>query len=259
MSEKYPAADLDTLIQRINEPGGTESTDTKYLPALFEDDGDYREFSRRHSQHRVPRKDFSQVSGPVFLGIDAGSTTTKAALTDIEGNLIYTFYRNNEGSPVETSKILLKDIYSKMHEDMFIAYTVTTGYGEHLIKAAFGADYGEIETIAHYKAARSFLPDVDFILDIGGQDMKCIKIKDGAIYNIMLNEACSSGCGSFIETYAKSVDMSVSDFAEEAIHSREPVGSGHPLYRLYEFQGKTGAERRGDHRRYLRGALVFCH
>ena len=226
MSEKYPAADLDTLIQRINEPGGTESTDTKYLPALFEDDGDYRDFSRRPSQHRVPRKDFSQVSGPVFLGIDAGSTTTKAALTDIEGNLIYTFYRNNEGSPVETSKILLKDIYSKMHEDMFIAYTVTTGYGEHLIKAAFGADYGEIETIAHYKAARSFLPDVDFILDIGGQDMKCIKIKDGAIYNIMLNEACSSGCGSFIETYAKSVDMSVSDFAEEAIHSREPVDLG---------------------------------
>ena len=155
MSEKYPTADLDTLIRRLSEPGEADSGDTKYLPALFESDEEYKKFIRRHSSHRVPRKDFSQVSGPVFLGIDAGSTTTKAALTDREGNLIYTFYRNNEGSPVETSKILLKDIYSKMHDDMFIAYTVTTGYGEQLIKAAFGADYGEIETIAHYKAAEN--------------------------------------------------------------------------------------------------------
>ncbi len=226
MAEKHPAVSLDTLIARIHEPGGAESSDTKYLPALFESDEDYCQFSERHGRHKVSRKEFSEVRGPVFLGIDAGSTTTKAALTDIEGDLIYTFYRNNEGSPVETSKLLLEDIYSKMHEDMYIAYTVTTGYGEQLIKAAFGADYGEIETIAHYKAAKSFLPDVDFILDIGGQDMKCIKIKDGAIYNIMLNEACSSGCGSFIETYAKSVDMSVADFAAEAIRAGEPVDLG---------------------------------
>ncbi len=226
MSEKYPEVSLDTLIERINAPGGVEDSETKYLPALFETEEAYRKFSERHSRHRVSRKEFSDVHGPVFLGIDAGSTTTKAALTDIEGNLIYTFYRNNEGSPVETAKILLSDIYSKMHDDMFIASTVTTGYGEQLIKAAFGADYGEIETIAHYKAAKSFLPDVDFILDIGGQDMKCIRIKDGAIYNIMLNEACSSGCGSFIETYAKSVDMSVTDFAAEAILAQKPVDLG---------------------------------
>ena len=156
----------------------------------------------------------------MFLGIDAGSTTTKAALTDIEGNLIYTFYRNNEGSPVETSKILFEGHLLKKCMRICLSPIPSPRATANISsKAAFGADYGEIETIAHYKAARSFLPDVDFILDIGGQDMKCIKIKDSAIYNIMLNEACSSGCGSFIETYAKSVDMSVSDFAEEAIHS----------------------------------------
>ena len=226
MSEKYPEVSIDTLIERIHRPGGQENGDSKYLPALFENDEAYEVFQRRHSQHKVKRKEIKEAKGPLFLGIDAGSTTTKAALTDREGSLLYTFYRGNEGSPVDTSRVLLEEIYSLMPDDAYIAYTVTTGYGEQLIKAAFGADYGEIETIAHYKAARSFLPDVDFILDIGGQDMKCIRIKDGAIYNIMLNEACSSGCGSFIETYAKSVDMSVSDFAEEAVHAAEPVDLG---------------------------------
>ncbi len=226
MAEKHPEVSLDTLIERISAPGGVEDSDTKYLPALFCDEEDFKNFTERHSQHKVPRKPMKDAKGPVFLGIDAGSTTTKAALTDIDGNLLYTFYSNNEGNPVETSKKLLKDIYSKMTDDMFIAYTVTTGYGEQLIKAAFKADYGEIETIAHYTAARSFLPNVDFILDIGGQDMKCIKIKDGAIYNIMLNEACSSGCGSFIETYAKSVDMSAAEFAQEALGSKSPVDLG---------------------------------
>ncbi len=226
MADKHPEISLDTLIERISSPGGVEESDTKYLPALFSDEEDFKRFTERHSQHKVPRKPIEDAKGPVFLGIDAGSTTTKAALTDIDGNLLYTFYSNNEGNPVETSRTLIRDIYSKMNDDMFIAYTVTTGYGEQLIKAAFGADYGEIETIAHYTAARSFLPNVDFILDIGGQDMKCIKIKDHAIYSIMLNEACSSGCGSFIETYAKSVDMSAAEFAQEALGSQAPVDLG---------------------------------
>ncbi|MBR5228623.1 MAG: 2-hydroxyacyl-CoA dehydratase [Firmicutes bacterium] len=226
MSGKYPTHAVSALVERIQAPDMVEESETKHLPALFETEEDYRKFTERHEQNRVGRKDISQAKGPAFLGIDAGSTTTKAALTDSEGNLLYTFYRNNEGNPVETSRTMLKELYSIMPEELFIAYTVTTGYGEGLIKAAFGADHGEIETIAHYRAARAFQPAVDFILDIGGQDMKCIKIKDGAIYNIMLNEACSSGCGSFIETYAKSVNMNVIDFAAEAVKSDSPVDLG---------------------------------
>ena len=226
MSGKYPTHAVSALVERIQAPDMVEESETKHLPALFETEEDYRKFTERHEQNRVGRKDISQAKGPAFLGIDAGSTTTKAALTDSEGNLLYTFYRNNEGNPVETSRTMLKELYSIMPEELFIAYTVTTGYGEGLIKAAFGADHGEIETIAHYRAARAFQPAVDFILDIGGQDMKCMKIKDGAIYNIMLNEACSSGCGSFIETYAKSVDMKVENFSQVGLRSQSPVDLG---------------------------------
>ncbi|MCI8284947.1 MAG: 2-hydroxyacyl-CoA dehydratase [Firmicutes bacterium] len=226
MSEKYPETNIKKLSEKIKEPGFEEESETKHMPALFESEENFKEFKKRHAKHRVGRKNIAESSGPAFLGIDAGSTTTKAALTDAEGNLLYTFYKNNEGNPVESSRQMLKELYERMPENLYIAYTVTTGYGEGLIKSAFNADYGEIETIAHYSAAKAFLPEVDFILDIGGQDMKCIKIKEGAIYNIMLNEACSSGCGSFIETYAKSVDLSVNDFAQEAVKSKSPVDLG---------------------------------
>jgi len=226
MSAKHPVQSIPELVERIESPDMVEESETKHLPALFETEDDYAAFVERHGKNKVGRKNISDAKGPAFLGIDAGSTTTKAALTDSEGNLLYTFYSNNEGNPVETSRTMLRELYSLMPEDLYIAYTVTTGYGEGLIKAAFGADYGEIETIAHYRAARAFQPKVDFILDIGGQDMKCIKIKDGAIYNIMLNEACSSGCGSFIETYAKSVNLDVRDFAAEAVRSSAPVDLG---------------------------------
>ena len=145
---------------------------------------------------------------------------------DDDKNVLYTFYRNNRGKPIAPIIEMLKDVYDQMPEGTYIAGTAVTGYGENLIKAAFHADMGEIETMAHYKAAEEFLPGVDFILDIGGQDMKCMKIKDNALYNIMLNEACSSGCGSFIETYAKSVNMSVPDFAEEALFAEGPVDLG---------------------------------
>ena len=226
LAEKHPASNIAALSERIRQPGMTEESGTKYLDALFEDEEDYRAFKERHDQAKVGRRDLAEASGPAFLGIDAGSTTTKSALTDSEGNLLYTYYTNNEGNPVETSRRILQDLYERMPEDLYIAYAVTTGYGEGLIKAAFRMDYGEIETIAHYRAARQFKPNVDFILDIGGQDMKCVKIRDGAIYSIMLNEACSSGCGSFIETYAKSVNMDVREFAAEALTSRTPVDLG---------------------------------
>ncbi len=226
LAEKHPENNIAALAERIRQPGMTEESGTKYLDALFENEEAYQAFKERHSRAKVGRKELAEAKGPAFLGVDAGSTTTKAALTDAEGNLLYTYYTNNEGNPVETSRKILKDLYERMPEDLYIAYAVTTGYGEGLIKAAFRMDYGEIETIAHYRAARQFKPDVDFILDIGGQDMKCVKIRDGAIYSIMLNEACSSGCGSFIETYAKSVNMSVKDFAAEALTSRTPVDLG---------------------------------
>ncbi len=226
LSEQKPEQSIADLAERIKSPDLTAETGTKYIDALFRSEEEYNEFRERHGRSRVPRKDLSEAKGPAFLGIDAGSTTTKAALTDADGALLYTFYANNEGNPVESARKILTDLYSKMPDDLYIAYTVTTGYGEGLIKAAFNADHGEIETMAHYRAARYFKPEVDFILDIGGQDMKCIRIRDGAIYNIMLNEACSSGCGSFIETYAKSVDMTASEFAKLAVESEAPVDLG---------------------------------
>ena len=171
----------------------------------------FRSWSSRNNHERDERR---------------GSTTTKATLIDRDGYLLYSFYRGNEGNPIRATLTMLNELYRELPEGAFIANTCTTGYGEGLIKAAFKADLGEIETIAHFRAAEYFLPGVDFILDIGGQDMKCMKIKDGAIYNIMLNEACSSGCGSFLETYAKSVNLDTRAFAEEALFSSRPVDLG---------------------------------
>ncbi|MBR2541069.1 MAG: 2-hydroxyacyl-CoA dehydratase [Mogibacterium sp.] len=217
---------LSSLIYKINNASPDDVSDTKYLRPLFENEDEYNEFTERHARAKITRGDFASASGPLFLGIDAGSTTTKAALIDQDRNLLYEHYQNNEGDPLEVVKNVLREVYTRMPEGAFIGRSVVTGYGEGLIKAAFKMDGGEIETMAHYKAARQFLPDVSFILDIGGQDMKCMKIKDGAISSIMLNEACSSGCGSFLETYAKSVNMTVPEFASEALTSRRPVDLG---------------------------------
>ncbi len=226
LSEKAEPVRVDALIERIRQAGNEGSEHTKTLPPLFSSPEDYQAFCARQAKNQVPRAALAEAKGPAFLGIDAGSTTTKATLIDEQGRLLYTFYTNNEGNPVETTRTLLKELYERMPEDLYIAYTVTTGYGEGLIKTAFRAEYGEIETVAHYTAAKTFLPEVDFILDIGGQDMKCIRIKDHAIYSITLNEACSSGCGSFLETYAKSVDMTVEQFAREAVSAEHPVDLG---------------------------------
>lgn len=160
------------------------------------------------------------------MGIDAGSTTTKLVLITEDGEILHSYYGSNEGNPLNSVVMAVRDLYSRLHPGIRIAYTAVTGYGEHLIKAALKVDEGEIETVAHYKAADFFSEGVDFIIDIGGQDMKSMVIKNGTIDSIMLNEACSSGCGSFIETFAKSLDMTVQEFAEEAIWSEHPVDLG---------------------------------
>lgn len=216
----------DELFRRMKEIDPMMLSDTKHMEALFRDEDDYRKFRERHDKAKIKRRDISEAGSTVFLGIDAGSTTTKAALIDEDKTLLYEFYKSNEGKPLEVVMEIMKDIYSRLPENVKIGKAAVTGYGEGLIKAAYKVDLGEIETMAHYKGAEEFLPGVEFILDIGGQDMKCIRIKDNAIYDIMLNEACSSGCGSFIETYAKSVNMTAPEFAEEALKSESPVDLG---------------------------------
>ena len=226
LADNEPVVKLSSLIDKLRNADPEDVSDTKYLQPLFESEQDLEDFRTRHASARIERGDITSVSGPVFLGIDAGSTTTKAAVISSDKKLIYEHYQNNEGDPLHVVRNVLKEVYAKLPEDAYIGRSVVTGYGEGLVKAAFKIDGGEIETMAHYKAARQFLPEVSFILDIGGQDMKCMKIKDGAISSIMLNEACSSGCGSFIETYAKSVSMTVPEFAHEALKSTKPVDLG---------------------------------
>ncbi|MDD2189511.1 MAG: acyl-CoA dehydratase activase-related protein [Eubacteriales bacterium] len=226
MSEKQAPVSIESILNKIENADINMLSETKHMEPLFKDLNDFQTFKIRHDKDKIMRRDIKRAKGKVFLGIDAGSTTTKAALIDDEKYLLYSFYRSNEGKPIEATMLMMKELYSLLPEGAYIANTTVTGYGEGLIKTAFNADMGEIETMAHYKAAEEFLPGVDFILDIGGQDMKCMKIKDGAIYNIMLNEACSSGCGSFIETYSKSVNMNVEAFAEEALFAEYPVDLG---------------------------------
>ncbi|MDR0564134.1 MAG: 2-hydroxyacyl-CoA dehydratase [Azoarcus sp.] len=196
------------------------------LKPFFSDNEERQAFYARHQKARVERGQLADYRGPVFLGIDGGSTTTKAVLLGENLELLYTYYGSNEGDPIKIAGNILKDIYAKLPETAYIAASSVTGYGEALIREAFRLDYSEVETIAHYKAAKHFLPDVDFILDIGGQDMKCLRIRDGVIDNILLNEACSSGCGSFIETFAQSIGMPIADFAHEALASRAPSDLG---------------------------------
>ncbi|MBQ8802447.1 MAG: 2-hydroxyacyl-CoA dehydratase [Tyzzerella sp.] len=196
------------------------------LEPLFASEADYKEFVDRHAKHQVPVKDLATYKGKAFLGIDAGSTTTKAALVGEDGTLLYSFYHGNDGDPLGTTITAIKEIYSRLPEGVTIAHSCSTGYGEALIKAALLLDEGEVETVSHYYAASFFEPEVDCILDIGGQDMKCIKIKNQTVDSVQLNEACSSGCGSFIETFAKSLNYSVEDFAHEALFANHPIDLG---------------------------------
>lgn len=225
-SEDAEATTLAQLIKRLTTADEGHLSPSERLTPLFKDEDDLAEFRTRHSQALVEEKDLQEHHGAAFLGIDAGSTTTKVTLIDDSGRLMYSFYGNNQGQPLETTMTVLKDLYKKLPEDVFIGKAAVTGYGEQLIKNALKIDIGEVETMAHYKAANHFQPGVDFILDIGGQDMKAMTIKDGALSSIQLNEACSSGCGSFIETFAKSLNYKVEDFAQAALKSQAPVDLG---------------------------------
>ena len=196
------------------------------MEPLFATEEDYKEFDERQSSYKVTKGDLASYKGNCYLGIDAGSTTTKTALVGEDGTLLYSFYSNNNGSPLKTAIRSIQEIYSKLPEGARIAYACSTGYGEALIKAALLLDEGEVETVSHYYAAAFFDPEVDCILDIGGQDMKCIKIKNQTVDSVQLNEACSSGCGSFIETFAKSLNYSVQDFAKAALFAQHPIDLG---------------------------------
>ncbi len=216
----------EKLKAKISMLRSSHDNTSKPLAPLFVTDMEYQDFRLRHEKNQVPKKDFKNFKGNCYVGIDAGSTTTKIVVTDDEDNLLYSAYGSNEGNPLNMVMKELKDLYKILPKDAHIRYSGVTGYGEALIQTALNIDLGEIETIAHYTAAKRFMPDVTSIVDIGGQDMKYIKIKDGTINNILLNEACSSGCGSFIETFAKSLNLSIEQFVKEALNAREPVDLG---------------------------------
>ena len=224
-SDPKTTASLHDLIERLSH-GIKMDFEVKRMEPLFTDEADYEDFKTRHASHDVKKADLATYEGNCYLGIDAGSTTTKVALVSEDGSLLYRFYSNNNGSPLATAIRAMQEIHDQLPEKAQIAYSCSTGYGEALLKSALMLDEGEVETISHYYAAAAFEPDVDCILDIGGQDMKCIKIKDGTVDSVQLNEACSSGCGSFIETFAKSLNYSVQDFAREALFAKNPTDLG---------------------------------
>lgn len=214
------------LEQKIENLKQSHDNTTHPLDPLFKNDEEYKNFKERHNKAKVNKTDLSTYEGDCYLGIDAGSTTTKLVLIDKDGNLLYSLYGSNEGNPLNSVTNMLKNLYKQLPEKAILRYSGVTGYGEKLIQTALNVDLNEIETIAHYTAAKTFEPDVTSIVDIGGQDMKYIRMKNGSIDNIMLNEACSSGCGSFIETFAKSLNIEISEFVKEAIKAKRPVDLG---------------------------------
>ena len=220
--EEHP---FDQVLRKLEE-SVTNTTVVDTMPPLFQSQEEYDAFLARHNAKHPPEADIATYHGPAYLGIDAGSTTTKIALIDPNGGLLYTYYHSNEGNPVAIVLEQLKEIYRQCGSRIVIQGAAVTGYGEDLIKNAFSCDLGLVETVAHYKAAAHFEPDVDFIIDIGGQDMKCFKIHEGAVDSIMLNEACSSGCGSFIETFAKALGYDIATFSKLGLLTQHPVNLG---------------------------------
>ncbi|MDU4751601.1 MAG: acyl-CoA dehydratase activase-related protein [Clostridium butyricum] len=218
--------DYHSILARLEDIKGEEENKSDSLEPLFKNKQEYDSFKERHDKSVVKEIDISMAEGKCYLGIDAGSTTTKAVLINEKCEILYSYYAGNKGNPVDTAAGIIKEIYSNIPEGAKIVYSGVTGYGEHLLKEAFSMDIGEIETVAHYKAAKFFCPDVDFILDIGGQDMKCLRIKDGTIQSITLNEACSAGCGSFLQAFAKSLGFEIKDFAKKALFAKSPVDLG---------------------------------
>ncbi len=224
-SKDDEAITLSSLEKRL-ENNFTSSYEISRLDALFNNEEEYTAFINRHNENKITYSDLSTYEGDIFLGIDCGSTTTKMVLIGENSELLYSFYSSNEGSPLQIVTKTIKEIYEALPENAKIVSSTVTGYGENLIKSAILVDNGEIETVCHYKAAAYFEPDVDFILDIGGQDMKCITINDGVIDNVLLNEACSAGCGSFIETFSTSLNYEITDFAKIALFAENPIDLG---------------------------------
>ncbi len=224
-AEKLPVKKYDEVLKAIeNAVDDTHASVT--MDPLFKDEAEYKAFAARHAKADAPYLDPASYDGPAYLGIDAGSTTTKLCLITPDGRMLYSYYASNNGNPVQVVLEQLKVIYPLMGDHIYIAGSAVTGYGEDLIKNAFNTDAGLVETVAHLTAAQHFNPNVDFILDIGGQDMKCFKIRNGAVDSIMLNEACSSGCGSFLETFAKALGYSIADFAKLGLMAKHPVDLG---------------------------------
>ncbi len=222
-TETISTKTLENNLKKFEKCNYTES---KPLPPLFATKQDYENFKERHSKHTVNQTSLENFSGNCYLGIDAGSTTTKLVLINEENEILYSLYRGNNGNPLTSVIEMLKELYQVLPKTAKLRFSGVTGYGEKLIQTGLNIDLNEIETIAHYTAAKEFEPEVSSIIDIGGQDMKYIKIKDDTIDNIMLNEACSSGCGSFLETFAKSLGISIEEFVQEALNSKTPVDLG---------------------------------
>ncbi|MBQ4494168.1 MAG: 2-hydroxyglutaryl-CoA dehydratase, partial [Selenomonadaceae bacterium] len=215
---------LEESIKKSEDAARAETRKADFI--LFKDAADYDAFKARHDKAKVRRGDLSTYHGKIFIGIDAGSTTTKICAIGTDKQILYTNYGSNEGAPLKIVVNQIRDLYSKLPTTAQIAGVFTTGYGEAIVKAALHADGSEVETFAHLTAAQEFCPNVSFVLDIGGQDMKCFFVKDGTIGNITLNEACSAGCGSFIQNFAQGLNMTVGDFAGMALTSEAPVDLG---------------------------------
>lgn len=212
--------------ESLSKLDGAELSEVQRLEPLFSSEEELAEFRQRHAKEVAVRGNLDETKGPVFLGLDSGSTTTKAVLIDKDGKILWNYYTHNAGNPVDIAVKMLKELYERLPEDVYIARAVSTGYGEALFQAALGVDSGEVETITHFRAADFFVPGVEFLLDIGGQDMKCLRMKDGAIVSIQLNEACSSGCGSFLDNFARTMGMDVKEFSQIALMAKKPVCLG---------------------------------
>ena len=224
--KESPFPTIAEFRERLKNLVDAELSEVQRLDPLFNNATELEEFRKRHAMEKAARGDLNLTTGPVFLGLDSGSTTTKAVLIDQKGRIIWDFYASNQGNPVDLAVKVLKDLYKQLPKDVYIARAVSTGYGEALFQAALGVDAGEVETITHFRAADFFVPGVEFLLDIGGQDMKCLRMKDGAIVSIQLNEACSSGCGSFLDNFARTMGMDVREFSKIALLADKPVDLG---------------------------------
>ena len=215
--------DFDEVIEKVKNYRG--SGNFAFNQPLFKNEEEYREFCDRHAKADVKQKELKGYAGKAYIGMDAGSTTVKGVVLNDDGELLYSKYLPSKGNPVEIMKQFLDEVY-EINPEINVVSSAVTGYGEDIIKNAFAVDYGVVETIAHFTAAKYFMPDVEFIIDIGGQDIKCFKIHNGAIDNIFLNEACSSGCGSFLQTFANALGYEIADFAKLGLFAKRPVDLG---------------------------------